>query len=101
MVFVDPLLSKMRRNLAPSQRLPSNAQGIQVAYPQGFIPPARIQEPISNTVFSPTAKQSQTGHSASATNFEEQDTDTENTRYFNAVWCKQSTRKHKKWEVLK
>ena len=98
MVFVDPLLSKMRRNLAPSQRLPSNAQGIQVAYPQGFIPPARIQEPISNTVFSPTDKQSQTGHSASATNFEEQDTDTENTRYFNAVWCKQSARKHKKWE---
>ena len=88
----------MRRNLAPSQRLPSNAQGIQVVYPQGFIPPARKQEPISNTVLSPTVKQSQTGNSASPTNFEEQDTDTENTRYFNAVWCKQSTRKHKKWE---
>ena len=94
----------MRRNLAPSQKgSPTLHQRIGVTFPQGFVPPIRSnvttvaenktsifsknETHVKNAVLSSDIK--------SQSNIENID---KNARYFNAVWCKQSTRKHKKWE---
>ena len=94
----------MRRNLAPSRTgIPSLHQRIGVAFPQGFVPPIRnnVGE-ISKTNTGIHSKDENHGKQSLSIVHETSQNDTEctdeNTRYFNAVWCKQSTRKHKKWE---
>ena len=94
----------MRRNLAPSQKgSPTLHQRVGVAFPQGFVPPIRsnvvtVPEKKSelNSVSKPQVRPAISVVDTMSNNASEI-TD-ENSRYFNAVWCKQSTRKHKKWE---
>ena len=95
---------KMRRNLAPSRTgNPSLHQSIGVAFPQGFVPPIRKNlGELSKANSGIHPKNENHGKQTFPTVHETSQNDTEstdeNTRYFNAVWCKQSTRKHKKWE---
>ena len=93
----------MRRNLAPSR----------IGQTRGFVPPLKssnngvvpkpkLDEVPTKPIFSPNAStphvtsspEVSQEHSISSQN----ESSKENSRYFSAVWCKQSTRKHKKWE---
>ena len=102
-VWNERQLNVMRRNLAPSR--------LGTSQLKGFVPPLRSGS--SNSVSNQSAP-------ASGATSQPQNADIRpspvlpaikappvseslpmgapGSRYFNAVWCKQSTRKHKKWE---
>lgn len=95
----------MRRNLAPSQKgSPSLHQRLGVAYPQGCVPPInKNQTNHSNSDPLPASIKDQSVQHRNifnngTHNHKVINVGDENSRYFNAVWCKQSARKHKKWE---
>ena len=100
--FIPPVLKNARtgQNLTPISNGVSDILGIRHSLVQNSDSSNKITSSQKENEYATSTSSEAWRKSVSPPQFLQQKANMtdENVRYFNAVWCKQSTRKHKKWE---